>query len=714
MRIVLLTAFVLALLALTACTNSEGPLALAPGSPNAAPASAPDLRALPSLPAGRHSSGLLENSLDGNQTFSRSASTLEAPPLLQISSGAGELSWAIWELPATDELRYLDIAMTVPPGEQAWLTLADYSTNRWQLEGPVVSGRVLSLDPLKHSSPGGQLYAAVLVSNGSSVSVGKLSLLAFHSNAAPSAALTADLTNAQAPVSIDFDASGSTDSDPGDSIVRYYWDFNADGQFETVTFEPLALHQFTEAGVFDVEVVVEDKDGATDSATVQITITPANQPPVAGLTILPNEVNKGAQVVLDASTSFDLDGEIVSYMWDHDGNGAFDVSTETSSFVLSTFMVGQLPVRVRVTDDQGGSAEASALLRVHGFDFPHNFSETEASSALESSMVLVEGLPAIVFSVSDTNQLKYTRALNDIATNWTTPIAVNAPGDYGQYCSLQVINGHPAVAWFNDTTNSLDYVRASDELGAIWGAPVTLTGADLAGPYACLREVNGRPAVSFLKYDSQDLGYVRASDADGTAWGAPQYLDTANTSGYFTSMQVLAGVPAIAYQDLSATDLRIILALDVDGDAWGSPVNIDAGAVNAGQACSLAVIGGIPAVAYRTGGLNAVTFCRATNIDGSSWFLPVQVDNTGADTGGFISLCEIEGNPAVAYYDATNKDLRYMKALDSNGYSWPVFPAIVDGQSDTGRYCNMLQYDSGPAICYYDDTFDDLKYVQGF
>jgi len=52
------------------------------------------------------------------------------------------------------------------------------------------------------------------------------------------------------------------------------------------------------------------------------------------------------------------------------------------------------------------------------------------------------------------------------------------------------------------------------------------------------------------------------------------------------------------------------------------------------------------------------------------WHLS-QVDEAG-DVGSYNSLAQINGRPAIAYYDYTNRYLKYVRASDAKGYSWPT------------------------------------------
>ena len=92
-------------------------------------------------------------------------------------------------------------------------------------------------------------------------------------NQAPIADIQTSANNGQAPAVINFDAGSSSDSDG--SIVSYVWNF---GDGNNGAGAQLA-HTFVSAGVYTVTLTVTDDDGASDSSSVQITIT---DPPTAG------------------------------------------------------------------------------------------------------------------------------------------------------------------------------------------------------------------------------------------------------------------------------------------------------------------------------------------------------------------------------------------------------------------------------------------------
>jgi PKD domain len=86
--------------------------------------------------------------------------------------------------------------------------------------------------------------------------------------------------------------------------------------------------------------------------------------PVARLSA-PDAALLYATVRLDASASFDTDGQIVKYEWDLDGVGGFERTTTTPRTSKGFGAYLNFTVRVRVTDNRGAKSTASRVIRVH-------------------------------------------------------------------------------------------------------------------------------------------------------------------------------------------------------------------------------------------------------------------------------------------------------------------------------------------------------------
>jgi glucose/arabinose dehydrogenase len=95
-------------------------------------------------------------------------------------------------------------------------------------------------------------------------------------NQPPTAVIAANPTNGPVPLTVSFDATGSTD--PEGKSLTYSWDVNGDGVFGDAT-GPTASYTYTAAGMYQPSLRVTDDQGATGTASV--TITAGNTAPTA-------------------------------------------------------------------------------------------------------------------------------------------------------------------------------------------------------------------------------------------------------------------------------------------------------------------------------------------------------------------------------------------------------------------------------------------------
>ncbi|PWT80616.1 MAG: hypothetical protein C5B44_05145 [Acidobacteria bacterium] len=90
-------------------------------------------------------------------------------------------------------------------------------------------------------------------------------------NSPPAASLTANPTSGYAPLAVNFDGSGSTDPDPGDTLT-YTFDFG-DGSPRVTQSTATISHTYNQPGIFTASLTVQDSSGFSSSpATVSITV----------------------------------------------------------------------------------------------------------------------------------------------------------------------------------------------------------------------------------------------------------------------------------------------------------------------------------------------------------------------------------------------------------------------------------------------------------
>jgi PKD repeat protein len=126
----------------------------------------------------------------------------------------------------------------------------------------------------------------------------------------PVAVATADATSGPAPLTVCFDAGGSSSPQPG--ALTFAWTFGDGGSAGTAQ----ACHTYGIASPspYSAAVTVTDVRGFTDSELFSITVTEPNRPPVASPTATPNRGAAPLAVRFTAGAS-DPDGDPLTFAW---------------------------------------------------------------------------------------------------------------------------------------------------------------------------------------------------------------------------------------------------------------------------------------------------------------------------------------------------------------------------------------------------------------
>jgi len=285
--------------------------------------------------------------------------------------------------------------------------------------------------------------------------------------------------------------------------------------------------------------------------------------------------------------------------------------------------------------------------------------------------------------------------------------------------SLAVIDGRPAISYYDDSSaDSLKFIRSSTATGADpedWGDPTTVYTGWIA--YSDLAEVEGTPAVCFWLQGT--LVYSRSATVDGDDpldWSVAS-VDNDDNAGHYCSLAVVAGNPAISYHnnpDFNVKNLRYARSTTSTGENsgdWSQKVEIDTGG-EVGLYTSLAVVDGNPAIAYADLTDKQLKYARSTTetgADQADWSQIVVVD-TGEAGLGYMSLAVVDGNPAISYWDHKTDDLKYARSLTATGADagdW-LQQAIVHSEtepSSADNYTSLLVVDGKPAIAYPSGEF---------
>ncbi|MFZ5877722.1 MAG: PKD domain-containing protein [Nitrospirota bacterium] len=181
---------------------------------------------------------------------------------------------------------------------------------------------------------------------------------------APTVSLSSTPASGPAPLEVTLTA---TAADPdGGMIVSYEWDFENDGVVDQTTTTGNVTHAYP-AGAATAKVTVSDDEGQLAEATASVSVSTTT--PTVSLVADPPSGFVPLLVLFTATASDPDGGTLVKYEWDLDGDGTFEVDTGTSHTAARTYstpgvLTGPTAARVRVTDDEGATAEATVTVTV--------------------------------------------------------------------------------------------------------------------------------------------------------------------------------------------------------------------------------------------------------------------------------------------------------------------------------------------------------------
>lgn len=180
--------------------------------------------------------------------------------------------------------------------------------------------------------------------------------------------------------------------------------------------------------------------------------------------------------------------------------------------------------------------------------------------------------------------------------------------------------------------------------------------------------------------------------------------------GALPSLAVIGGFPCIAFPGDAFTNIHFSYNSAANGTGTWTTVNAVTAGIGGGNV-SLCEVSGNPAIAY-TSSANDVTYVRASNSTGSAWGSPVTVVSPD-DTNGPLCLLVVNGNPALVYHNSTTGELCYVRASNATGSAWGS-PVVIEnvGALTTAAVFSMAIVNGRPAVAYRAETGQELKYCR--
>ena len=180
----------------------------------------------------------------------------------------------------------------------------------------------------------------------------------------PRASLQAYPLSIQEGETVTFDAR---DSEAVEGVVTgFEWDFGNGQKAETVV--GFTSHTYDSFGVYTVTLTVSNSQGGEDDISATIVV---NGAPVLNLTI-PEQVKSGDSAFLDASNSFDPEGNDLTFAWDldwttdsdSDGDQRNDIDATTPTVLVPTNSSGKIIGSLVISDGTEVSVSESFTIEV--------------------------------------------------------------------------------------------------------------------------------------------------------------------------------------------------------------------------------------------------------------------------------------------------------------------------------------------------------------
>ena len=208
----------------------------------------------------------------------------------------------------------------------------------------------------------------------------------------------------------------SNDLNGSGELVAWLWDFG-DG---ATSADRDPEHRYAERGDYTVSLVVIDEWGA-ESAEYKRLVSVGNAPPVAGFTIRDAETlseidqpHLGVEVILDASLSYDLDGDIEQYGWDFDGDGAIDLVTDSSDTHYAFPEPEETKLTLYVLDDEGSGDDATKTVKI----LPSVAVTRTIETGLPDDWTIPDGIIHVTVSLSVNTTLNGLAVTETIPAGW--------------------------------------------------------------------------------------------------------------------------------------------------------------------------------------------------------------------------------------------------------------------------------------------------------
>ena len=278
----------------------------------------------------------------------------------------------------------------------------------------------------------------------------------------------------------------------------------------------------------------------------------------------------------------------------------------------------------------------------------------------------------------------------------------------------------------DDFGDAVDLLRRPDAVNAVagieflgigppeGGEPDTCGGSSLSPKSAWLNFV--APESGSWMFESKSVSETDIGVYSGDAVDTLILLDCATTDRSAVIIDVTEGETyrvRIAGDDVTEPVVVRAEFAPIPMTASLVDANGSGGSGNVGTVSDIAIVDGQPAIAYYDADNRELRWAeRAANGTWTDTRIDANGDGTSTDVGRTLALAVLnDGRPVVAYYDADNRELRWAERATNGTWTDTRIDANGDGTStDVGSQLSVaIRANGRPAVAYYDADNDELR-----
>ncbi len=413
------------------------------------------------------------------------------------------------------------------------------------------------------------------------------------------------------------------------------------------------------------------------------------------------------------------------------GFSLVEILVAISIFLVFVTAIGSLTVSSGYQLKNSVNRERATALAEEAFEASRNIRDADFANLIDGTHGLTTTGNQWNFSSSSDTTGVFTRQLAistihanqkklDATVSWADKISLTNSVTLTTYLTnwLSIFIQPPGtrLAYYDFFNQNLKYAACDNNcsVASNW-TTVAIDTTGNVGQHTSLAMDGSKPRISYLDVSNKNLKYA-SCDSNCTLASSWTLIvvDAAGSQGQYSSLVFdSTGRPRVAYFNIGNKDLKYASCNTTCTVAANWTItSVDIGGT-VGQYSSL-VLDSLnrPRIAYydATNKNLKYTSCDTNCTVASNW-TRITVDSLVADTGRYASLILYNDKPRIAYYDLSNKDAKFA-SCDSNctvASNWTRI--TVDSLNDVGSYSSLAMNVGKPRIVYYDVNNKNLKYA---